>query len=52
MPTISGMRRRGYSPKSIINFCNACGVTKVNGVVDIAMLEHHVREYHNQFAHV
>ena len=49
MPTISGMRRRGYSPKSIINFCNACGVTKVNGVVDIAMLEHHVREYHNQF---
>ena len=32
----------GYSPDSIINFCNACGVTKVNGVVDIAMLEHHV----------
>lgn len=50
MPTISGMRRRGYSPDSIKNFCDSCGVTRVNGVVDIAMLEYHVREYHNQFA--
>lgn len=47
MPTISGMRRRGYSPVSIKNFCQATGVTRVNGVVDMAMLEFAVREYHN-----
>ena len=50
MPTISGMRRRGYSPEAIRNFCEAIGVTRVNGVVDVSMLEHAVREYHNENA--
>ncbi len=50
MPTISGMRRRGYSPVSLRNFCEAIGVTRVNGVVDVSMLEHAVREYHNEHA--
>lgn len=47
MPTISGMRRRGYAPESIRSFCEATGVTRVNGVVDMAMLEFSVREHHN-----
>ena len=50
MPTISGMRRRGYAPESIRNFCEAIGVTRVNGVVDVAMLEFEVREHHNHNA--
>ena len=44
MPTISGMRRRGYSPQSIRNFCSRIGVNKYNSTVDIALLEHCVRE--------
>lgn len=47
MPTISGMRRRGYAPESIRNFCEATGVTRVKGIVDMAMLEFAVREHHN-----
>ena len=47
MPTISGMRRRGYAPESIRSFCAATGVTRVNGIVDMAMLEFAVREHHN-----
>lgn len=47
MPTLSGMRRRGYAPESIRSFCEATGVTRVNGVVDMAMLEFAVREHHN-----
>lgn len=43
MPTISGMRRRGYTPASIRNFCDMIGVTRSDGMVDIAMLEHAVR---------
>lgn len=50
MPTISGMRRRGYSPESLKRFCEAIGVTRVNGVVDVAMLEYEVREHHNHQA--
>lgn len=50
MPTIAGMRRRGYAPESLRNFCEAIGVTRVNGVVDVAMLEYEVREYHNHHA--
>ena len=50
MPTISGMRRRGYAPQSIRSFCRATGVSRVNGVVDMAMLEFAVREHHNQHA--
>jgi glutaminyl-tRNA synthetase len=44
MPTISGMRRRGYSPESIRNFCKVIGVNKFNSTIDIALLEHCVRE--------
>ena len=44
MPTISGMRRRGYPPKAIRNFVELTGVTKKNHVVDMALLEHAVRD--------
>jgi glutaminyl-tRNA synthetase len=44
MPTISGLRRRGYTPEAIRNFCDRIGVAKRNNVVDIANLEHAVRE--------
>jgi glutaminyl-tRNA synthetase len=44
MPTISGLRRRGYTPESIRDFCDRIGVAKSNSVVDIAMLEHCIRE--------
>jgi glutaminyl-tRNA synthetase len=44
MPTISGMRRRGYSPASIRSFCRIIGVNKFNSTVDFALLEHCVRE--------
>ncbi|QGU94731.1 glutamine--tRNA ligase/YqeY domain fusion protein [Clostridium bovifaecis] len=44
MPTISGLRRRGFTPESIRNFCRAIGVSKSNSLVDVAMLEHFIRE--------
>lgn len=44
MPTISGLRRRGYTPDSIRDFCDRIGVAKANSIVDLAMLEHCVRE--------
>ena len=44
MPTLGGMRRRGYTPESIRNFVAAVGVSRTNGIVDLAMLEHYVRE--------
>ena len=44
MPTISGMRRRGFTPKSIRDFVDSTGVTKVDGVVDVSQLEFAVRE--------
>ncbi len=44
MPTISGLRRRGYSPEAIRNFCDRIGVAKRESVVDIALLEHCLRE--------
>ncbi|HYR28965.1 MAG TPA: glutamine--tRNA ligase/YqeY domain fusion protein, partial [Thermoanaerobaculia bacterium] len=44
MPTIAGLRRRGYTPESIRNFCERIGVAKRNNVVDIANLEHAIRE--------
>lgn len=50
MPTISGMRRRGYTPASIRNFCEAIGVTRSDGVVDVAMLEFAVRDDLNKNA--
>jgi glutaminyl-tRNA synthetase len=50
MPTISGMRRRGYTPESIRAFCRMIGVAKVNSTVEIAMLEHCLREDLNRRA--
>jgi len=44
MPTIAGYRRRGYTPASIRKFCKMIGVTKSDGVVDVAMLEHAIRD--------
>ncbi|HDS01541.1 MAG TPA: glutamine--tRNA ligase/YqeY domain fusion protein [candidate division Zixibacteria bacterium] len=50
MPTISGLRRRGYSPESIREFCERIGVAKRESVVDIALLEHTLREDLNKRA--
>jgi glutaminyl-tRNA synthetase len=50
MPTISGIRRRGYTPEAIRNFCGAIGVSKTNGSIELAMLEHFVREDLNKRA--
>ena len=50
MPTISGMRRRGYPPESIRNFCSRIGVAKTGSTIDIALLEHCVREELNRTA--
>jgi len=50
MPTISGLRRRGYTPEAIRNFCERIGVAKSNSTVDIALLEHCIREDLNQRA--
>ena len=50
MPTISGLRRRGYTPASIRNFSDRIGVTKVDGMIDVALLEHSVREDLNKTA--
>ena len=44
MPTIAGMRRRGFTPEALRNFCAAIGVTKYNSLTDVALLEHHLRE--------
>ncbi len=44
MPTISGLRRRGYTPEAIKDFCDRIGVAKRNSMVDIALLEHCIRE--------
>ncbi|MDP4176709.1 MAG: glutamine--tRNA ligase/YqeY domain fusion protein [Bacillota bacterium] len=44
MPTISGLRRRGYTPEAIRNFCTAIGVSKANSLVDSQMLEYFIRE--------
>ncbi|MFC1504366.1 glutamine--tRNA ligase/YqeY domain fusion protein [Spirochaetota bacterium] len=50
MPTISGLRRRGYTPEAIRDFCSRIGVAKANSVVDISLLEHCVREDLNKRA--
>ena len=44
MPTISGLRRRGYTPAALRNFCSEVGVAKANSLVDVAMLEHCIRD--------
>jgi glutaminyl-tRNA synthetase len=50
MPTISGMRRRGYTPEAIRDFCERIGVAKADSIVDIALLEHCVRDDLNKRA--
>lgn len=50
MPTISGLRRRGYTPEAIRDFCERIGVAKRNSMVDIALLEHCIREDLNAHA--
>jgi glutaminyl-tRNA synthetase len=50
MPTIAGLRRRGYTPHSIRDFCDRIGVSKAYSTVDIAILEHCVREHLNKVA--
>jgi glutaminyl-tRNA synthetase len=50
MPTIAGYRRRGYTPESIRNLCDRIGVAKANSTVDVAMLEHSIREDLNRQA--
>src|SRR5271155_839293 len=44
MPTLGGIRRRGYTPEAVRNFVGAIGVSKTNGSIELAMLEHFVRE--------
>ncbi|UCG90999.1 MAG: glutamine--tRNA ligase/YqeY domain fusion protein [candidate division WOR-3 bacterium] len=50
MPTISGLRRRGYTPESIRSFCQRIGVAKADSIIDIALLEHCLREDLNKRA--
>ncbi len=50
MPTVSGLRRRGYTPESIRSFCERIGVAKTDSTIDIALLEHCIREDLNKRA--
>lgn len=50
MPTISGMRRRGYTPESIREFCDRIGIAKRENIVDVGLLEFCVREHLNKIA--
>jgi glutaminyl-tRNA synthetase len=50
MPTLSGIRRRGYPPEALRAFCGAIGVSKTNGRIELGLLEHHVRENLNRTA--
>jgi len=50
MPTISGLRRRGYTAESIRNFADRIGISKNDGIIDVALLEHSVREDLNKKA--
>ena len=50
MPTLSGMRRRGFPPEAVRSFCERVGITKFNGVTDVALLEFEVRDFLNKAA--
>ncbi|MEO5714822.1 MAG: glutamine--tRNA ligase/YqeY domain fusion protein [Luteolibacter sp.] len=50
LPTISGLRRRGYPPEAVVHFCKRVGITKFNGTTDVALLEFDVRDFLNQSA--
>jgi glutaminyl-tRNA synthetase len=50
MPTLCGLRRRGYTPESIRNFIDSIGYTKYDGIIDVGLLEHSIREHLNKTA--
>jgi glutaminyl-tRNA synthetase len=50
MPTLAGIKRRGYTPEAIRNFCHSIGVSKTNGTIELGLLEHHLREDLNRRA--
>ena len=50
MPTLSGIRRRGYTPEALRNFCASIGVSKTNGTIELSRLEYFVREDLNKRA--
>jgi len=50
MPTLSGIRRRGYTPEALRNFCGSIGVSKTNGTIELGLLEHFLREDLNKRA--
>ncbi|MEX1116553.1 MAG: glutamine--tRNA ligase/YqeY domain fusion protein [Akkermansiaceae bacterium] len=50
LPTISGLRRRGYPPEAVVHFCKRVGITKFNGTTDVALLEFDVRDFLNHSA--
>ena len=50
MPTLAGIRRRGYTPEAMRNFCAALSVSKTNGTTELRLLEHHIREDLNKRA--
>ena len=50
MPTLAGIRRRGYTPAAMRNFCGSIGVSKTNGIIELGLLEHFVREDLNKRA--
>jgi glutaminyl-tRNA synthetase len=50
MPTLSGIRRLGYPPEALRNFCSRIGVSKTNGIIELELLEHYVREELNKRA--
>jgi len=47
LPTLSGIRRRGYPPEAVRHFCKRIGITKFNGTTDVALLEHDIRDHLN-----
>ena len=51
MPTLSGLRRRGYTPESIRNFVDAIGIAKRDNLIDVSLLEFNVREHLNKITH-
>ncbi|MEM7163447.1 MAG: glutamine--tRNA ligase/YqeY domain fusion protein [Bacteroidota bacterium] len=50
MPTLSGLKRRGYTPEAIRNFCDRIGVAKINNVIDVSLLEFSIKDHLNKIA--
>ena len=48
MPTLCGLRRRGYTPEALREFCGRIGVSKTNGIIELGLLEHCLREDSNK----